>query len=318
MRKGSNRKECFDPVIIEDEKEIERVLSGETEIEPSKADKIIKKIRRALDDHSQRYKLIPNEPSHLEIESCVENKPFVVQIYYLDDEIHIFIEFPFRVQANAIALMGIYMARPGNPMFGKNPLALNSNDGEVYMRYSYLCNGVRGFNGEHFWMCLNTYIQNARAIYVALSHISAGLVPVEDKRFYRNLLEMALETINGVFADDNVTYGTEQLELEMIAEQEDEDEDACDSDVRVANTGNTDEFIGREFADKSQTTFQQSNKRVLDRDKWMERMKGLIEGVNLNDNSSDPSSRNSDLFAFFEKPATINDKEVEAGGNKDE
>ena len=86
---------------------------------------------------------------------------------------------------------------------------MSENDGELTMEYSYMLEKAEHFNEKYFWIYMISLIHSALEIYTKATHLSVGMVSEKDRKLYKKLLEMALETVNGDFDDDNTSYGTE-------------------------------------------------------------------------------------------------------------
>lgn len=190
--------------------EIDRMLKKLNEA--STEEKVIMdKIRGVLDEHALKYSYDEAEPKHIGIGFSMENKPFKIHIILQNGKVILKLVFPFRVQANAIALMGMYMAKFNSSGTAFSPLSIEFDDGELYMDYAYMVEKPDEFDGKIFWLYMTSHIKFALEIYTKAAHLSVGMVSRRDSKLYKKLLEMALETINGEFDDDNVSYGTESL-----------------------------------------------------------------------------------------------------------
>lgn len=193
--------------------EIDRKIKAINEIDSAEK-RIMGKIRKALDEHELKYLYKENEPKHIVLGFCLENKPFKIYILIQNGKVIFKLIFPFRVQSNAYPLMCMFMAK-----FNKNKtfslLGIDSDDGELSMEYSYMLQDPSQFDENYFWVYMTSLIQPALEIYTKAAHLSMGMVPVKEKKLYKKLLEMGIETLNGIFDDNNVSYGTESLSLEF-------------------------------------------------------------------------------------------------------
>lgn len=138
------------------------------------------------------------------------NKSFKIHIILQNGIVVFKLSFPFRVQSNAYPLMCMFMAE-----FNENKaislLNINPDDGELTMDYSYMLENPAQFDEKYFWVYMASLIHRALEIYTKAAHLSVGMVSRKDRKFYKKFLEMAIETINGDYDDDNVSYGTESL-----------------------------------------------------------------------------------------------------------
>lgn len=176
---------------------------------------IMEKIRGVFDEHELKYSYDEDDPKHIGLGFSMENKPFRIHIILQNGKIIFRLSFPFRVQTNVYPLVCMFMAE-----FNENKafslLNLDSDDGELTMEYSYMMESSEQFNEMHFWVYMTSLIHPALEIYTKAAHLSMGMVSSKDRRLYRKLLEMALETVNGDFDDDNVSYGTESLRSDLV------------------------------------------------------------------------------------------------------
>ena len=193
------------------EMETDRMIKSLKEISPEEKT-IMEKIRVVLNEHELKYSYDEDEPKHVRLGFSMENKPFKIYIILQNGKVILKLVFPFRVQANAIALMGMYMAEFNSSGTAFSPLSMEFDDGELYMDYAYMVEKTDEFDGKIFWIYMTSHIKFALEIYTKAAHLSVGMVSRRDRKLYKKLLEMALETINGEFDDDNVSYGTESLQ----------------------------------------------------------------------------------------------------------
>lgn len=195
--------------------EIDRMLMKLNEASPEEK-LIMEKIRGVLDEHELKYTYDEDEPKHIGIGFSMENRPFKVHVILQNGKVIIKLSFPFRVQANAIAIMGMYMTEFNSSGTAFSPLSMDFDNGELYMDYSYVLEKPEDFDEESFWVYMTSHIKFALEIYIRVAHLSVGMVPKKDRKIYKKLLEMALETVNGDFEDDSVGYGTESLKSDSL------------------------------------------------------------------------------------------------------
>lgn len=222
--------------------EIDRMLMKLNEASPEEK-LIMEKIRGVLDEHELKYTYDEDEPKHIGIGFSMENKPFKVHVILQNGKVIIKLSFPFRVQANAIAIMGMYMTEFNSSGTAFSPLSMDFDNGELYMDYSYVLEKPEDFDEESFWVYMTSHIKFALEIYIRVAHLSVGMVPKKDKKIYKKLLEMALETVNGDFDDNSVSYGTESLKSDSLPalsdligkcdgnEGKEDDSDSDDEDI---------------------------------------------------------------------------------------
>ena len=186
--------------------EIDRMIKGLNEISPEEKT-IMEKIRKVLDEHELKYSYDEDEPKHIGLGFGMDNKPFKIHIILQNGEVIFKLSFPFRVQSNAYPIMCMFMAK-----FNENKafplLNIDPDDGELTMEHSYMLENPAQFDEKYFWVYMTSLIHPALEIYTKAAHLSVGMVSGKDRKLYKKLLEMAIETINGDFDDDNVSYGT--------------------------------------------------------------------------------------------------------------
>lgn len=205
---------AVDKEINELKAEIDRMLKGLNEL--SFEEKVImEKIQKVLEEHNLKYSYDEDEPKHIDLGFSMENKPFKIHIILQNGKVIFRLGFPFRVQTNAYPLMCMFMAE-----FNENKafslLNLAPDDGELTMEYSYMLEDPGHFDEKYFWIYMTSLIHPALEIYMKAAHLSVGMVSGKDRKFYKKLLEMALETVNGDFDDDDTSYGTESLKSDSI------------------------------------------------------------------------------------------------------
>lgn len=194
--------------------EIDRMLRNLNELSPEEK-LIMEKIQKVLEEHDLKYSYDEDEPKHIGLGFSMENKPFKIHIILQNGKVIFRLSFPFRVQTNAYPLMCMFMAE-----FNENKafslLNLDPDDGELTMEYSYMLEDPDHFDEKYFWIYMTSLIHPALEIYTKATHLSVGMVSGKDRKLYKKLLEMALETVNGDFDDDNTSYGTESLKSDSL------------------------------------------------------------------------------------------------------
>ena len=288
--------------------ELDRVIKKLNEASPE--EKIImEKIRGVLDEHELKYSYDEDEPKHIGIGFSMENKPFKVHVILQNGKVIIKLSFPFRVQANALAIMGIYMTEFNSSGTAFSPLSTDFDDGELYMDYSYVLEKTEDFDEECFWVYMTSHIKFALEIYIKIAHLSVGMVPRKDKKLYKKLLEMALETVNGDFDDDNVGYGTESLKSDTLPALSDLLGKADDNEDRKDDSESDDE-------DGTSDIIQsiRRRRRVPSFEEFM-RMKMQAED-DEGENEDQPKKASGSLSMFAKRDEEKDPKVV--GGNDDE
>lgn len=194
--------------------EIDRMLKNLNELS-SEEKVIMEKIQKVLEEHDLKYSYDEDEPKHIGLGFSMENKPFKIHIILQNGKVIFRLSFPFRVQTNAYPLMCMFMAE-----FNENKafslLNLDPDDGELTMEYSYMLEDSDHFDEKYFWIYMASLIHSALEIYMKAAHLSVGMVSGKDRKLYKKLLEMAMETVNGDFDDDNTSYGTESLKSDSL------------------------------------------------------------------------------------------------------
>ncbi|MCD8148321.1 MAG: YbjN domain-containing protein [Clostridiales bacterium] len=288
--------------------EIDRMIKHLNEVSP-KEKVIMDKIRHVLDEHELKYSYEEDEPKHVRLGFGIDNKPFEIHIILQNGKVIFKLSFPFRVQSNAFPLMCMFMAG-FNEIKAFALLNLDIDNGELTMRYSYMLEDPAYFNDKYFWVNLASLIRPALEIYTKVSHLAVGMVSGEDRKLYKKLLEMALETVNGDFDDDNVSYGTKSLKLGNISDitdlfgKEDRDEskeDDCASD---------DEDI------RSNIMRSLRGRTTIPGFEGFMRMKAQAE-ENDEEDSNDMSEKPASMLSMFARRDENKDPKV-VGGNEDE
>lgn len=221
--------------------EIGRMLKKLNELLPEEKE-IIKKIRKVLEEHKLRYAYDEDEPKRIGLGFSMENKPFIIHIILQNGKVILKLCFPFRVQANAYPIMCMFMAE-----FNKDKafslLNIDPDNGELTMEYSYLLEEPEHFDKKYFWIYMTSLIQTAQEIYSKAARLSVGMVSGKDRKLYKKLLEIALETVNGDFDDDNTNNGIASLKSDSLPDSSDrfgkndgdkskeDDSDADDEDI---------------------------------------------------------------------------------------
>ena len=300
----------YDDVEMESEEleaESDMMIKGSNEISPEEKT-IMEKIRRVLDEHELKYLYDEDEPKHIGIGFGMDNKPFNVHVILQNGKVIIKLSFPFRVQANAIAIMGIYMAEFNSSGTAFSLLSTDFDNGELYIDYSYLLDKPEEFDEENFWAYMISHIKYALETYTKVAHLSIGMVPRKNRQLYKKILEMALETINGDFDDDNVSYGTESLRSDShpdLSHLFGEENAGVDKDDSESEDDSIPDFIRN----------MRRRRRMPSIEEFM-RMKEQAEEDN-EEQSKDQDKKSANVLSMFAK--RDKDKEPKAvGGNEDE
>ena len=287
--------------------EIDRMIKGLNEISPEEKT-IMEKIRKVLDEHELKYSYDEDEPKHVGLGFSMENKPFKIHIILQNGKVILKLVFPFRVQANAIALMGMYMAEFNSSGTAFSPLSMEFNDGELYMDYAYMMEKSDEFDGNIFWIYMTSHIKFALEIYTKAAHLSMGMVSGKDRKLYKKLLEMAIETINGDFDDDNVSYGTESLRSDShpdLSQLFGEESAGVDKDDSESEEDSIPDFIRN----------MRRRRRMPSLEEFM-RMKEQAEEDN-EERSRDQDRKSVSVLPMFAKKDEDKEPKV-VGGNEDE
>lgn len=287
--------------------EIDRMLKNLNEISPEEK-AIMGKIQKVLEEHDLKYSYDEDEPKHIGIGFSMENKPFKIHIILQNGKVIFRLSFPFRVQTNAYPLMCMFMAE-----FNENKafslLNLDPDDGELTMEYSYMLENPEEFYEKYFWVYMTSLIHPALEIYTKAAHLSVGMVSGKDRKLYKKLLEMALETVNGDFDDGNTSYGAESLKSDFRPDfsdlfgkdngNEDKEEDSDSNDEKIASD------IMRSL---------RRRRRVPSFEEFM-RMKMQTEDGE--EETEDQPKKSSGMLSMFAKREDEKDAKV-VGGNEDE
>ncbi len=206
--------------------------------EPADEKEILKVIMNTLSEHDLSYKCDENNSQCLEINLQINNKPTKIHILLQTGKVIYRLSFPYLVQANAIAVFALHMAR-FNLTKAFTMMNLDMHDGEITLVYVDLLADPKRFDKEEFWIYMNSLIHVSLEEYVKLAHLSMGVVSDDDKEIYKILLRNSLKTLEGNFPQEQVVYGTYSIEetlsgdkitfREKKREKEDED-DPDDSD----------------------------------------------------------------------------------------
>ena len=296
--------------IDEFEAEIDRMIKEITEISPQEK-LIMEKVLKALDEHKLKYSYDEDTPKHVNLSFSMEDKPFEIEVILQHGKVILKLTFPFKVRTNAIALMGIYMTEFNSAGTAFSPLSVEFDKGKVYMDYAYMLEEPDQFDEKNFWIYMTSHIKFALEIYIRLENICVGLIPKKDRRLYKKLLEMALETVNGDFDDENVSYGIKSLKsedhhaLSHLFDNENDDSDNDDSD-------SDDKDITSDIIQS-----MRSRRRILPRFEEFMCMKGQVEGSSEEEETEDQPKKASGMLSMFAKRDDENDPKV-VGGNEDE
>lgn len=269
---------------------------------------IMEKIMEFLRKRDLEYSYDEDEPKHIGLGFNMDNKTLKLHIILQNGKVIFRLHFPFRVQTNAYPLMCMYMAAFN---IGKafSQLDIDPDDGELIMKYSYLLEGPTNFNAKDFWIYMTSLIDVAMEIYTKVAHLAVGMVSGKDRKVYKKLLEMALETLNGDFDDDRVSYGIESLQSDSVPDlsalfgkddSDDDKEDDSDSD----DEGITSDILHSMRRITSDPDFERIMRMILTEEKdkeETEKQSGKSEGV---------------LSMFAKRDEEAEDKAL--GGDEDE
>ena len=239
----AHESKAYDEEIESMKSEIDKMLKNLNELSPEEK-VIIEKIQKVLEEHNLKYSYDEDEPKYIGLGFSIENKPFKIHIIMQNGKVIFRLSFPFRVQTNAYPLMCMFITE-----FNENKafslLNLDPDDGELTMEYSYMLEDPDHFDEKYFWIYMTSLIHPALEIYTKATHLSAGIVSRKDRKFYKKLLEMALETVNGEFDYGNTSYGTESLKSDLLPDL---------SDLFGKDDGNEGKEDGSESDDKDTTS----------------------------------------------------------------
>lgn len=287
--------------------EIDKIFKSLNELS-LKEKVIMEKIQRVFEEHDLKYSYDEDEPKHIGLGFSMENKPFRIHIILQNGKVIFRLSFPFRVQTNAYPLMCMFIAE-----FNENKafshLNLDPDDGELTMEYSYMLEEAEHFDDKYFWIYMTSLIYPALEIYTKAAHLSVGMVSGKDRKLYKQLLEMALETVNGDFDDDNARYGTESLnseshpDLSRLIEGDSDEPEKDDSDLDYEDIKSD---IVRSL---------RKRRRVSSFEEFM-RMKMQTEGDSEEETEEQPEKA-SGMLSMFAKRDDKKDPKV-VGGNEDE
>lgn len=288
--------------------EIVRLLQGLNDV--SFGEKVImEKIRQVLDEHELKYSYDEDEPKHVELGFGMDNKPFKIYIMLQNGKVIFRLCFPFRVQTNAFPLMCMFMAE-----FNENKafslLKLDPDDGELTMEYTYMLEDPAYFNEKYFWICMTSLIYPAQEIYTKAMHLSVGMVSHKDRKLYKKLLEMALETLNGDYDDDDVSYGIELLKSDSLPDL------SALLGKNDADEGKEDDFDSDD-KDRTSDIMRGSGRkrRVPSFEEFMRMMERAEESGEAE--TSDPLKKTESALSMFAKREEDRNPQV-VGGHEDE
>ena len=287
--------------------EIDRMLRNLNELSPEEK-VIMEKIQKVLEEHDLKYSYDEDEPKHIGLGFSMENKPFKIHIILQNGKVIFRLSFPFRVQTNAYPLMCIFMAE-----FNENKafslLNLDPDDGELTMEYSYMLENPTQFDEKYFWVYMTSLIHPALEIYTKAAHLSVGMVTGKDRKLYKKLLEMALETVNGDFNDDNTSYGTESLKSDSLPDLSELFGKDDDNEGKEYDSDSDDENIASDI-----TRSLRRRRRVPSFEEFM-RMK--MQAEDGEEETEDQPKKASGMLSMFAKREDEKDAKV-VGGNEDE
>ena len=307
----SKKAGCADFVIENEELEaaVDRMIKDFSELSPNEK-VIIEKIREVLEKHNLKYSYDEDEPKHIELGFSMENKPFIIHVILQNGMVIFRLSFPFRVQTNAYPLMCMFMAEFNeNNAFSR--LNLDPDDGELTMEYTYMLENPVDFDEKYFWIYMSSLIHPALEIYTKAAHLSVGMVSGKERIIYKKLLKMALETINGDFDDDNVSYGIKTLRAHSFR-------DHMNLFGKSADKGKTDDADSDD--EDISTDFIRSLRRKIGIPSFEEfmRMKAQAERSGEKETSDQPTKPASVLSMFARKDEDNEDITIKIGGNEDE
>ena len=133
-------------------------------------------------------------------------------------------------------------------------------------------------------------------VYKRQVHLAVGMVSGKERKLYKKLLEMALETINGDFDDSNVSYGTEELssddpmDLSELLSFEDADEDDSKSDKSASE--------GKSLSDARQRS---KRRRIPDFEEFLRMRKHTEAGSEEESSKESPKKAGAVLPMFARK-----------------
>lgn len=285
--------------------EIDRMLKNLNELSPEEK-VIMEKIQKVLEEHDLKYLYDEGAPKHIGLGFSMENKPFKIHIILQNGKVIFRLSFPFRVQTNAYPLMCMFMVE-----FNENKafslLNLDPDDGELTMEYSYMLEDPEHFDEKYFWIYMTSLIHPALEIYTKAAHLSVGMVSGKDRKIYKKLLEMALETVNGDFDDDNTSYGTEALKSDSLPDL---------SDLFGKDDGNE---VKEDDSDDEDITsdIMRSLRRRRGVPSFEEFMRMKMQVEDGEEETEDQSKKAAGMLSMFAKRDDKKNPKV-VGGNEDE
>lgn len=287
--------------------EIDRMLRNLNELSPEEK-VIMEKIQKVLEEHDLKYSYDEDEPKHIGLGFSMENKPFRIHIILQNGKVIFRLSFPFRVQTNAYPLMCMFMAE-----FNENKafslLNLDPDDGELTMEYSYMLENPEHFDEKYFWIYMTSLIHPALETYTKAAHLSVGMVSGKDRKLYKKLLEMALETVNGDFDDNNTSYGTESLKSDSLPDI---------SDLFCKDDGNEGKEDDSDSDDENiASDIMRSLRRRRRVPSFEEFMRMKMQAEDDEEETEDQPKKASGMLSMFAKRDEDKDSKV-VGGDEDE
>ena len=287
--------------------EIDRMFKNLNELS-SEEKVIMEKIQKVLEEHDLKYSYDEDEPKYIGLGFSMENKPFKIHIILQNGKVIFRLSFPFRVQTNAYPLMCMFMAE-----FNENKafslLNLDPDDGELTMEYSYMLEDSEHFDEKYFWIYMTSLIQPVLEIYTKAAHLSVGMVSGKDRKLYKKLLEMALETVNGDFDEDNTSYGTDSLKSDSLPDL---------SDLFGKDDGNEDKEDDSDSDDEDITSdIMRSLRRRRRIPRFEEFMRMKMHAEDGKEELEAQPKKASGMLSMFAKRDEYKDSKV-VGGDEDE
>ncbi len=172
--------------------------------------KILDEMKDVLKEHEVEHRSNPDHPEVIYIELIHKEKTFNLEVSIEAGMISLILSFPFRVQANAISLMSLYLTEINKektyPHFN-----LNIPEGKITISYSYLCDHPERFYGKAFWFYILSMMQAAADEYDNLKNISTCIVPKQKKRIYEYIMAESLKSIDQMSDGVSVQDDEERL-----------------------------------------------------------------------------------------------------------
>ena len=135
------------------------------------------------------------------------------------------------------------------------------------------------------------------------------MVSGKDRKLYKKLLEMALETVNGDFDEDNTSYGTESLKSDSLPDLSELFGKDDGNEGKEDDSDSDDENIASDIMRSLRR-----RRRVPSFEEFM-RMKMQVEDDE--EETEDQPKQTSDMLSMFAKRDDEKDPKV-VGGNEDE